>query len=277
MRKLKKTTINTDIYIEKPKIKTISEDLLKPVTYKPSEYGISDKYTGKGVNIVIIDSGCPKHKDIKIKGDKMSFCENDKNEYDKIGHSTIISGIINANNKKTIRGLAPHATIHYAKVIDFQGKCSFNSLVASILWSIVKKADIITIALGSQYDFSVLHDAIKKASVNTLIFAASGPIKLKNDQINFPAGYKQVYSVSCLTRNKKINNILSKKTNFCLPNNKKITTYLDNSYIEIGGSSVCTAIVTAMAALVIEKTRSSSAQKDNSENIFNQIGKIFDY
>ncbi|HUS49052.1 MAG TPA: S8 family serine peptidase [Candidatus Paceibacterota bacterium] len=268
--------MNTDIYLEKQKIKAVIENISKPVIYKPSQYGIPDKYTGKGVKIVVIDSGCPKLKDIKIEGDIISFCENDKNEYDKIGHSTIISGIINANNRKTIKGLAPYAKVYYAKVIDSQGKCSFNSLVSAVLWSIVKKADILVIALGTQYDFSVLHDAIKKASASMLIFAAAGTIKSEDDQIDFPARYEQVFSVSCLTRSKKINNILAKKTNFCLPNNKKLTTYIDNSYIKIGGSSICTAIVAGMSALLIEKARSSTSLKSNPESIFPEIEKMFD-
>ena len=276
MRKLKDRKINTDIHLEKQKIKIITEDIKKPVIYKPSRYGIPDKYTGKGVKIVVIDSGCPKHKDIKIEVDKMSFCENDKNEYDKMGHSTIISGIINANNKQTIRGLAPNAKVNYAKVIDSQGKCSFNSLVSAVLWSVVKKADILVIALGTQYDFSVLHDAIKKASENMLIFAAAGTIKSEKDEIDFPARYDQVFSVSCLTRSKKINNILTKKTNFCLPNNKKLTTYLDNSYIKMGGSSIATAIVAGMSALSIEKARSSTSSKLSTEYIFPEIEKMFD-
>ncbi|KKK51245.1 hypothetical protein LCGC14_3116900, partial [marine sediment metagenome] len=61
-----------------------------------------------------------------------------------------MAGIIKANNRKSIIGVAPHAKILFSKVVNHKGQCSFNSLVAGVLWSIVKEVDIIVIAMGTQ-------------------------------------------------------------------------------------------------------------------------------
>ena len=264
----------TDINIEKESSKYICKQISKPIIYKPSDYKISDQYTGREVKQVIIDSGSPRHKDIKIQGEKISFCENDKNEYDKAGHSTIVSGIIAANNKNTIKGLAPYVRIHYAKVIDNSGKCNFNSLVAAILWAVVKKADIIMMALGTQCNYDVLHSAIKKAFQSNICIIASAGKLSKDNEIDFPARYEEVFAVSSLTRSKKKNEILQQKAGCCLPNTRKMTTFLDNSYIKVAGDSMATSIVTAVACLLIEKHKLSNQSYVNS-GVYSEIIRYF--
>jgi len=141
-------------------------------------FGINSTCTGKGVKIAILDSGYPQHKSIKISGEKASFCEENIDIEDKIGHATMIAGIINANDKKSIVGFAPHASLLYGKIVNNKGICDFNSLVAGILWAIVQEVNIIVMALGTQYDYIVLQEVIKKAiNHNILIFAAAGDNK----------------------------------------------------------------------------------------------------
>ena len=175
--------------IDKDLTKKTFKTLDKKITYSPADYKISNSFTGAGVKIAIIDSGCPSHKDIKVSGDKISFCNNNRTTVDKMGHSTIVSGIINAKNKKVITGLAPNAKMYYAKVIDDQGNSSFNSLLSAILWAIVKEVDIITLALGTQYDYSIIHDAVQKARKNGIcIFAAAGnDVKRNGVEVDYPA------------------------------------------------------------------------------------------
>ena len=79
------------------------------------------------------------------------------------------------------------------KVVNANGDCSFNAIVAGVLWAIIKQVDIILISLGSQTDYLILHDAIKKAyEQNICIIAASG----NKNTIEYPASYPEVLSVS---------------------------------------------------------------------------------
>ena len=263
--------ITEEILIDKRK-KTIIKELSNSVVYSPSLYGINNGCTGKGVKIAILDSGCPSHKDIKFEGDKINFCGDNIVEIDKNGHSTIVSGIIKANNKKAIIGCAPHSKLLFGKIVDNKGNCSFNSLIAGVLWAIVKEVDIIIIAMGTQYDYMVLHDAIKKArSYGICIFAASGD----NEEIDFPARYNEVISTGFLTRSKVKNELIKKNIDFYLPNKRIYTTYLNNRYAKVSGSSVSTAFFAGMGAVLIEQYKKED-KRNIPDLIYAKLKNIFE-
>jgi subtilisin family serine protease len=263
-------TLANQFLIDKKKT-TILDKTPSTIVYSPSAYGVDNKCTGKGVKIAILDSGCTNHKDIKVEGDKISFCEDNVVVDDNNGHSTMISGIIKSNSRKSIIGLAPHSKLLFGKVVSHKGACSFNSLVAGVLWSIVKEVDIIVIAMGTQYNYRVLCDSIKKAKDhNICIFAASGD----GDEIDFPARYDEVISAGFLTRSKKRNNFIKENIDFYLPNKGLYTTHLDNKYVKVSGSSVSTAFFAGLGAVLIEQYK-----KENKKNIpklvYSQLDKIF--
>ena len=263
-------TLSDQFVIDKKK-KLIIDKIPSTIVYSPSAYGIDNKCTGKGVKIAILDSGCTNHKDIKFEGDKISFCDDNIVANDKNGHSTMIAGIIKSNNKKSIIGLAPHSKLLFAKVVNHKGECSFNSLVAGVLWAIVKEVDIIVIALGSQYDYRVLHDAVKKARDHGIcIFAASGD----GEEIDFPARHEEVFSAGFLTRSKKKNELIRKNVDFHLPNRGLYTTYLNNKYVKISGSSVSTAFFAGLGAVLVEQYKKEN-KKNISKLVYSQLDKIF--
>ena len=216
-------------------------DKIKPVNY--SIQNIVEGMTGLNIKICIIDSGEPQHKDIKVRsnmkaeGENVSFCDENSCIYDKYGHSTMVSGIIKGKNKNSVIGVAPNSKLLYAKVVNDKGQCSFNSVVAAVLWAIVKNVDIITIALGTEYDYSVLHDTIRKARKNNIcIIVSSG----RKNSVQYPSEYDEVFSVSSFkNKNNKVGGFY--------------TTYLNNKYIKITGNSMLTAYYSGIAALLIEK------------------------
>lgn len=235
--------------------KKVFDKLETPCIYKPSDYKLDDNLNGTGVRMCIIDSGKPQHDDIVVKGDSACFCNSDVSVVDKWGHSTIMGGIVSGNNPHGIKGLAPEAKVSYAKVIDRKGNCDFSSLVAAILWAIVNHNNIIVLSLSSDYDFHILHNALKKAKeYNCLIFASAGNASYqKNDEIDCPARYKEVISVAQKKPDKKTNSILHNKVDFILPKKTTYSTYLQNKYVSTSGSSVSTIIVASLAALLLEK------------------------
>jgi subtilisin family serine protease len=267
---MKVDTLSDQFIIQKKK-RSVVDKIPSTIIYSPSAYGIDNKCTGKGVKIAILDSGCTNHKDIKFEGDKISFCDDNIIVNDKNGHSTMMAGIIKSNNRKSIIGLAPHSKLLFGKVVNHKGECSFNSLVAGVLWAIVKEVDIIVIAMGSQYDYRVLHDAIKKAKEHGIcIFAASGD----EEEIDFPARHDEVFSAGFLTRSKKKNEIIRKNVDFCLPNRGLYTTYLDNKYVKISGSSVSTAFFAGLGAVLVEQYKKEK-KRNISKLVYFHLNKIF--
>ena len=267
---MKVNTLSDQFSLEKKK-KKIVDKIPSTVIYSPYVYGIDNKCTGKGVKIAILDSGCTNHKDIKFEGDKISFCEDNIIVDDKNGHSTMMAGIIKANNRKSIIGVAPQAKLYFGKVVNHKGQCSFNSLVAGVLWAIVKEVDIIIIAMGTQYDYMVLHDAIKKAREHDIcVFAASGD----DEEIDFPAKYDEVFSAGFLTRSKKKNDMIRENVDFYMPNKAIYTTYLDNKYVKISGSSVSTAFFAGLGAVLVEQYKKEK-KKNISKLVYVELDRVF--
>jgi len=263
---LEKVYSKSHFKIDKKQIKNIS-DKITPISYQ------RNGYTGDGVRISIIDSGCPNHKDIKVDGEKTSFCDENIDTEDRFGHATIVSGIISANNKDSIIGIAPNSKLLFAKVTNDAGECSFNSIVAEILWSIIKKVDIIVIAMGTQYDYYVLHDAIKKAKDNHIcIFAASGN-NVIDEEINFPARYEEVFSAGFLIRGKEKNKKIITKSGLYIPNKGLYTTYIGNKYVRAYGSSISTAYFAGQAALLIEEYKKTIPQNEIPTLIYSKLVK----
>jgi len=264
---------DTNIGVESIKNSSIIDRIETPIHYRPSQFGLEDKYTGRDVEIAILDTGEPKHKDIKNGQMSVSFCESNKNTLDKIGHSTLVSGIIVSNNKNSIIGLAPNSDIYYGKVMSDNKKCSFNSLVAGVLWSIVKEVDIIVMALGCKYDYRILHDAIIKARTSGIcIFAAAGE---NSENIDFPADYQEVFSCGFLGRDKNINNIIKSKVDFYLPNKYLYSTYLNDKYVKIGGSSIITSFFAGLGANLIECNKDQVKKEEMPNFIYQNLIKIF--
>lgn len=242
------------------KIKNIYDKMDKPFIYSLSDYNLPTGYTGEGVRICLIDSGSPDHNDISIIGEHISFCEDSKSLVDKNGHATIVTGIIGAKNRESIVGLAPNAQISFVKVMDDAGKFNFNSLIAAVLWGIVKQFDIIFMPFCTKYDHSIFHDAIQKAhKLNIFMIAAVGN-NTSDNEIDYPAGYVEVCSVGSKGKNTK------DKADFSVASSNLFTTYVDNKYVQVSGTSAASAIVCGLAAILIEQKK-----KENKPVIIKEI------
>lgn len=223
---------------------------IKPMKYNAIDFGLNNKLTGEGVKIAIIDSGCPTHKDIKVKSESNTFVEDTKSYDDVYGHSTMISGIMAAKNKSAITGFAPNAEYFFAKIADDFGHISFNALVAGLLWAIVKQVDIVIMGLGTPVDYAIFHDAIKKAYNNGICLIASG--HYAKSVLSYPGQYHECLTASMVTRRKK----KTKENQIIFPTKKTPTTYLENQYIAANGSSVAAAILGGLAALIAQEMKS---------------------
>ncbi|MFA5759745.1 MAG: S8 family serine peptidase [Clostridia bacterium] len=274
--------IKTDeglIQINKNEINVIRK-LETSICYLPGDFGFQTKYSGKGIKIGIIDSGRPVHKDILEIGCSNNFCKDSKaKDYkDTVGHSTMISGIIGAKNKEKIIGLAPDSILHFAKVVDKNKFIDYNCVVASIIWSIVREFDIIVLSLGSQCGYTLLKDSIKKAydSGICIIAAAGEQSKGNNYELNYPARYPEVLSVGEYSdENKKS---IKNKCDISLPQKKYITTYLNNKYANVSGSSISTAIVSGLASLIVEKIKKEDANINKEKipsMVYTELKNIF--
>jgi len=245
--------------------------LPKPVIYTGKDYGVPLAFTGKNVKISIIDSGTPRHKSIKNIVESVSFYDQEDNKFDEYGHATMVSGFLTANDKY-IQGIAPKASLYYAKITNSAGVGDFNALVAGLLWSIVKRADIVLFPIGSNIDYPVLKDAISKAfKSNVCIIAASGDNG--NGDVLFPADYDEVLSFKVKPSGRDIKNgtNTSSKIIISMPNGGLPTTINKTEYIKAYGSSFAAALGAGLAALTIEKLREKSKSPVTPRSVYENL------
>jgi subtilisin family serine protease len=233
---------------------------------------------GHGVKIAILDSGAPDHTDIKKIAECVDVSGSEGDKVDRIGHSTMVGGVIGSKNAKAITGVAPGSNLYFIKVTGRDGECQYNSLVTGILWSIVKKVDIILMCLGSEFDYPVLHDAIRKAyDQNICIFAAQGDPNVTE----YPAGYPEVLSIGSISIRESQPSSYKfvsgdKYVQIVLPDEHFYTTYMSNQFVKVSGSSLHAALGAGLAALLIEKIRMGKEQTDVSPNtIYSELSNLY--
>jgi subtilisin family serine protease len=242
--------------------------------YSGHSFGLPASLTGNGVSICIIDSGQPDHPDIKDPIDVADFRPEPKDKIDRHGHATMIGGILSSNNPRAVKGICPNADIMYAKVIDSSGECSHKSVVAAVLWGIIKRVDIILISLGSTGDYPVLRDALAKAERESIcIVAADSNV----GEVEYPASYPSVLSVGKSKKYKRRKSFkYTKKTGveMILPDYPMYTTYLGGKYTTASGTSLNAAISVGLLALLMEKHINSSTPMPNPQSLYSEVGSL---
>ncbi|HIH70162.1 S8 family serine peptidase [Methermicoccus shengliensis] len=108
-------------------------------------------YTGRGVNVSIVDTGIARHPDV---ADRLAlwkdFVNGQSDFYDDYGHGTHVAGIVAGNGTSgTITGVAPNATLFGAKVFGADGSGNVSSVIAAFQWSVEHGADIISYSGGT--------------------------------------------------------------------------------------------------------------------------------
>ena len=94
-------------------------------------------YTGDGVKVAILDSGCIQHPDLinNIIGGKNFTTEGSATDYNDLnGHGTHVAGIIAGNGK--VMGVAPNAKLLILKVLDKTGNGNCQGLYDAINYAI---------------------------------------------------------------------------------------------------------------------------------------------
>ena len=181
------------IYIEPDYIvKSLGED--NPWNFKIIGLDFSQiKETGKGVKIVILDTGS-NNNNIASGYD---FVNEDSNASDDNGHGTYISQIL----KSSDTGLPlEDAEIYSVKVLNNKGEGYVSDVIEGINWAVDNKINIVLMSFGGNENSLFLDEAIQNAySHGILLIAASG-----NDGtqiITYPAVYNAVCSVGSIDQN----------------------------------------------------------------------------
>lgn len=245
--------------------------------------GIPDahKHTrGAGIIVAVLDTGAPNHLDLNANLLPAINCSGTGDANDKQGHSTHVAGIIGAlENGVGVIGVAPDAKILPIKVLDDSGHSGFSQIANGIRAAIAAKVDVINMSLGApQTPPADFYTAIKEAyDAGIIIVAAAG-----NDSgaVNWPARYDEVIAVSAIDNQGKLANFSSHgdQIDFGAPGVNIYSTYLNNQYAVLNGTSQASPFIAGVCALLLAWTRKNPnlPQIKNSADMLVALGKFTD-
>ncbi|OEF99418.1 hypothetical protein BHF71_02205 [Vulcanibacillus modesticaldus] len=218
---------------------------------------------GKGVRVGVIDTGIAfDHPDLErnIKGG-VNIINPLLSPYDYNGHGTHVAGTIGAvNNEYGVVGVAPKVDLFAIKAFNKDGTAKLSDIIKAIDWSIENEMDIVNMSFGFNEPSPTFREAIIRAQqAGVLMIAASGN-KGTRGRIEYPAQFDETIAVSSINEKNQISNFstIGPQVDLAAPGEKIISTWPNNSFRELSGTSMAVAHVTGVAALILSRYRQLS-------------------
>lgn len=216
------------------------------------------KYTkGEGITVAVLDTGVPNHND--LQGNILAgFNTTDEpSEFDMQGHGTHVSGIIAAlENGVGVVGVAPQARILPIKVLGDNGLSGWDEIEKGVMLAINSKVDIINLSLGSPVlPPESFHDIIKEAtSKGIIVISAAGN---NFSSVAYPAAYDEVIAVAATDKMGNVADFSSPgpQVHIGAPGVNIYSTYLNNLYAMLCGTSQAAPFISGVCALILSWTR----------------------
>ena len=175
--------------------------------YIGSEYAWVAGYTGKGIDVAIIDTGVYQaHEDLDVERGRVYVAsEGYKGQLDTTdtkGHGTHVAGIVAAdgNNGTGVSGIAPDANIYSYRVFGSKGTANRYDTVIAIDKAVEDGNEIINLSLGGPGYTDFYHEAIQDANkAGVAVFVAAGN-EYCNSKNVYPANFKESITVAAINQ-----------------------------------------------------------------------------
>jgi subtilisin family serine protease len=229
---------------------------------------------GEGVKIIVIDTGHPVHEDI---GDNAKIGENfilNEPHEDLNGHQSHCTGIIcSKNNKFGMVGVAPRSTCVSVKALNKNGSGTFDGLVKALEYAIDEKPDIVSMSLGSSRPHALIEQKIKTLyEMNIPVICAAG--NSGHSGVNWPAAYEETIAVAAYDEMGRIASFSSKgpEVDWAAPGVNVYSTFLNNSYAVLSGTSMACPFMVGIVALMLSKHKKQ--EKESGQNDCKTVDQI---
>ncbi|OKP69522.1 serine protease [Paenibacillus helianthi] len=220
-----------------------------------TEQGWNLSKGSKDVIVAVVDTGVQaNHPDLKgqLLAGYNAITKTSPPD-DDVGHGTHVAGIIGAltNNGEGVAGISWYNKILPVKALDNSGAGTTYSVAEGIIWAADKGAKVINLSLGNYADSQFLHDAIKYAyDRDVVIVSAAG--NDNTERPGFPAAYPEVLAVAATnaTGERASFSNYGEYIDVAAPGESIASTYPDNQYAALSGTSMASPHVAALAGLV---------------------------
>lgn len=225
---------------------------------------VHDTVTGKGVRVAVVDTGVDREHP-ELSG-RIIYSENyvshDQADFDNDEHGTAVAGVIAsaANNELGIVGVAPESKLMIFKAcaqndLTRKASCDSFSLMKALVDVLRQEPDILNLSLAGANDplLSRLVSAIQ--AKGTIVIAA---VDHRTGRNSFPASIPGVIPVSSAFQ---FDFDWMPENGVLAPGSEVLTTTPGATYAFRSGSSMSTAFVAGVAALLKEKQPNLSARE----------------
>ena len=190
-----------------------------------------------------------------------NYLANTNNPADPAGHGTHVAGIIAAqsNNGIGVAGVNWKAHILPELIVAPNGLITTSAAIAAIQDSVAQGARVINASWGEFVNDPALKDAVDYAGQHGTVFvAAAGNQANNNDnaqQAYYPASFSlpNLLSVASVNSNGNLSsfsNFGANTVSLAAPGENIISTWPNNSYAVLSGTSMATAYVTGVVSLI---------------------------
>jgi subtilisin family serine protease len=228
--------------------------------------------TGAGAVVAVVDTGIDAaHPDLVGRiGPGIDLVDGDSTPQDENGHGTHVSGIIaaDADNGVGVDSVAPGAKIMPVRVLDGGGSGADSTVAQGIDWATTHGADVINLSLGSMVPLPGLgvsddiSAAVQRAvDHGVIVVAAAG-----NDALPFcenGTAQGEVLCVGAIDKRgaRSFYSSFGQGLGLVAPGGSGLpgtdedvlSTYNDDAYQELAGTSQATPHVSGVAALLVSK------------------------
>lgn len=245
--------------------------------------GVGNLSANSNINVFVVDTGIYPHVDLNVVGGQ-NFSSADTTAWiDGNGHGTHVSGIIGArDNMYGIVGVAPGIKLWAVKVLGDNGSGSTSNIINGLSWILQNRGilwngnGIVNMSLGGGAN-PPLDAAIDNLINNGIVVNVAAGNSSVNANTFSPARVLNAITVGATEQNPSYDTLAvysnyGAVVDILAPGSNIVSTYLDNSYASLSGTSMACPVVTGTVALLLS-TRGMTGQGTSafSKNIINYI------
>jgi subtilisin family serine protease len=216
---------------------------------------------GAGVRVAIIDTGAAlDHPDLPTTVEGRNFVDDDMFAFREDAHGTAVAGLIGAvpNNGVGIVGIAPDAKLLLMKACwrlkphGTKATCNSFTLAQALAAAIEDHVDVINMSLAGPSDPLLTRLVNRAVDAGIIVVGAVPPDGLRDE---FPTNINAVIAVDALGESAASADVLR------APGREVLSLAPDGHYDFYSGSSLATAEVSGLVALLRARDRHLSAHE----------------
>lgn len=225
------------------------------IDYMPSVSELSEIVVG------IIDTGIDYDheflKDRVIRTNyNTSISGNENDENDDKGHGSHVAGIVVDNTTSNVK-------VKGYKVLNSEGRGLISDVIVAVEYAIEDGVDVINMSLSVKGESKEMEEAVNDATDAGIIVCVSAGNNGQPAEEYCPAGIESCITVSAIDKNdgKPIWSNWGNMVDIVAPGVSVYSTYMNNGYETLSGTSMATPFVAAASALLISNDPSLNADE----------------